>query len=112
MEHTYIVRHTLIVAKFECFNCPPGGGTSSKKADIDVATALAPNPTKSSTDLFYVAADNETISVSITNIYGKVIRTYRNTLTLGKTRYLSTLKTNQPELILLRGSPALERMES
>ncbi|MDQ0594834.1 hypothetical protein QFZ37_003203 [Chryseobacterium ginsenosidimutans] len=87
-----------MVARFECFTCSPGGGTSSKKADIDVATALAPNPTRSSTNLFYVAADNETISVSVTNIYGKVIRTYREHFNTGKNKIPTANKAIYTEL--------------
>jgi len=76
-------QYTMMVARFECYNCTPDGGTSSKKANILVASALAPNPTRGSTNLFYTATDKETISISVIDINGKAVETYRENLQTG-----------------------------
>jgi hypothetical protein len=85
-------QYTMMVARFDCFNCPPGGGTSSKNAGIQVATALAPNPTRGSTNLFYTATDKETMSISVTDINGKVVKTYKEDLQAGNNKILVHLE--------------------
>lgn len=87
-------QYTMMVARFECYFCPPGGGTASKSEDALIATALAPNPTKGLTYLYYTATERETMSVSVADINGKMVRTYKEDLQTGRNKVTIDLENH------------------
>lgn len=76
-------QYNMRVTRFECHLCIPGGGTVSKKANIQAETALVDRPDMGISELYYTAVNKEKISISVVDIHGKIVRAYATDIEAG-----------------------------
>lgn len=70
-------KYTMRVTRFECYRIPCDGGILTKNSNTqNDAPALVPNPSMGFSELYYTAADKETVSINVVDINGKIVRTY------------------------------------
>lgn len=87
-------QYNMRVTRFECNVCTPGGGTTVSKATSNKDTALLTNPSMGLTELYYTAADNETVSINIIDLNGKVVKTYTREVTAGANKLPIDIQNN------------------
>jgi len=89
VERTGTYHYTFTTTRFECYWCPPitpTSGTAHIPMENKSIPALYPNPGNGYADLVYKAAEQEKLTVRITDINGKVISMYTTDLQTGANR--------------------------
>lgn len=86
-------QYTIRVTKFLCHICirPPVSKNGNLQSDN---TVLVPNPSMGFSELYYTAADKETISINVVDINGKVVRAYTTDIEAGLNKLPIDLKNS------------------
>lgn len=79
-------QYVIGVARFECYLCVPGGGTAVSKQASQPKTAIVSNSDMGISELYYTAADKETVSVSVVDLNGKTVRAYTTDVRAGQNK--------------------------
>ncbi|MET3036886.1 T9SS type A sorting domain-containing protein [Chryseobacterium sp. NRRL B-14859] len=71
-------KYTVKVTKFTCYLCIPSGncGILTKAAKTEQRVSLVPNPSMGFSEILYTANAKETVSISVADLNGKVIKAY------------------------------------
>ena len=86
-------QYTIRVTKFLCYTCTRP--TVSKNGNLQSDnTVLVPNPSMGFSELYYTAADKETISINVADINGKVVRAYTTDIEAGLNKLPIDLKNS------------------
>ncbi|WP_318847147.1 T9SS type A sorting domain-containing protein [Chryseobacterium sp. JV558] len=86
-------QYTIRVTKFLCYTCVRP--TVSKNGNLQSDnTVLVPNPSMGFSELYYTAADKETISINVVDINGKVVRAYTTDIEAGLNKLPIDLKNS------------------
>lgn len=89
VERTGIYQYTFTTTRLECFWCPPIiplAATLNIPGNNKEQPEIYPNPGNGYADLVYKAAENEKLTVRITDLNGKVISMYTTDLQTGANR--------------------------
>lgn len=79
-------QYNMKVTRFECYFCGPTGNTVSKQAASQPKTAIVSNQDMGISELYYTAADKETVSVSVVDLNGKTVRAYTTDVRAGQNK--------------------------